>query len=609
MSATSSEGLADLGLFPPPTAVRAGAVLERPGVVSVSVSTEAERALVGTVLRRRGVPFEIVTRGGFLQVGLEAVPDDAEGMARHSQAQAYQLFSSGDGWRLRAGGRAGLRYGLDTFAQIWRKSEGGRMPGGEVVDEPSVAVRGWMLDVSRCRVPTMRTLRELVGVLERWRINQLQLYTEHTFAYPGHEGVWGDASPLSAEDYRALDGYCKEMGIELVPNQNSFGHFERWLKHPEYKHLAESPDGFHHFSGRRWRHGTTLFPGKESRAFVRSLYAALLPQFSSPLFNIGGDEPWELGLGRSAERCRVEGKLAVYLSFLRDLMADARAHGRTPQFWADVLLEEGGQGADVPAEAIPLIWGYEADHPFAEEAARIAGTGRRFYICPGTSCWNSLGGRLHTARKNLQRAAEAAVAYRAEGLLITSWGDGGHHQPYAVSLAALALGAARGWAAAADPARGLIPALADAFSAQPSFVEALLKLGDLSGRVGPGRFNRSALSDLLHAEDMALPAVTKDLPLDDLEAAAATLKAVNGDLIETSANDLCAGVDVAAGLLSLAVDRGRYFLRRELTPHAPKMRIRLNDLLGRYEAAWLANSRPGGLHESSGHLRKLADHL
>lgn len=601
--------LADVGLFPPPAEVQGGLPLERPEVVRVSVSKEAEREMVASVLRRRGVPFAFVADGEFLQICLEGAAVDAEAEARNSGAQAYRLSSSEVGWRLQAMGTAGLRYGLDTFAQIWQRSEGRQIPGGTVVDAPSVAVRGWMLDVSRCRVPTMRTLRELVQILERLRINQLQLYTEHTFAYPGHEGVWGDASPLSGEDYRVLDEYCKEFGIELVPNQNSFGHFERWLKHSEYKHLAESPDGFHHFSGRRWRHGTTLFPGEESRAFVRSLYDALLPVFSSPHFNIGGDEPWELGLGRSAERCRAEGKLAVYLSFLRGLMADAQAHGRTPQFWADVLLEEGGQGADVPAGAIPLIWGYEADHPFAEQAARIAGTARRFYICPGTSCWNSLGGRLHTARENLRRAAEAAVAHRAEGLLMTSWGDGGHHQPYAVSLAALALGAARAWSAAADPMPGLIPALADALSARPSFVQALFKLGDLSGRVGPGRFNRSALFDLLLAEDIALPSSTKDLPLDDLEAAASELAALNGEWMQPQAKEICAGVDAAAGFLSLAVDRGRYFLRRELTAQAPQMRVRLQELLGRYEAAWLATSRPGGLHESSGHLRRLADYL
>ena len=89
-----------------------------------------------------------------------------------------------------------------------------------------------MLDVSRDRVPTRETLERIVGMLALARINQLQLYTEHTFAYRDHEIVWRDASPITPDDVRWLDALCVEHGIELVANQNCFGHMNRWLMHP-----------------------------------------------------------------------------------------------------------------------------------------------------------------------------------------------------------------------------------------------------------------------------------------------------------------------------------------------------------------------------------------
>src|SRR5207342_333696 len=110
-------------------------------------------------------------------------------------------------------------------------------------DWPDFAVRGVMLDISRDKVPTMATLYEMVNLFASLKINQLQLYTEHTFAYSQHEEVWRNASPMTAEEIQFLDQYCKQRFIELVPNQNSFGHMERWLKHEKYRHLAESPDG------------------------------------------------------------------------------------------------------------------------------------------------------------------------------------------------------------------------------------------------------------------------------------------------------------------------------------------------------------------------------
>ena len=99
-------------------------------------------------------------------------------------------------------------------------------------------VRGYMLDISRDRVPTVRTLRLIVDILARFRYNQFQLYTEHTFAYAGHEAVWEESDPLTAPEVAKLQAYCEMQGVELVPNQNTFGHMERWLTHPRYTGLA-----------------------------------------------------------------------------------------------------------------------------------------------------------------------------------------------------------------------------------------------------------------------------------------------------------------------------------------------------------------------------------
>ena len=67
-----------------------------------------------------------------------------------------------------------------------------------------------MLDVSRCKVPTMECLFDLIDLLSELRFNELQLYVEHTFAFREHQTVWKDSSPLTAEEIREIDCYCKE---------------------------------------------------------------------------------------------------------------------------------------------------------------------------------------------------------------------------------------------------------------------------------------------------------------------------------------------------------------------------------------------------------------
>src|SRR5690348_12361885 len=157
--------------------------------------------------------------------------------------QGYKLGITPERITLEAQNPAGIFYGVDTLIQLIKQA-GQTLPGLEISDWPDFPVRGYMLDISRDKVPTLATLRSLIDKLASWKINQVQLYTEHTFAYLNHPEVWKEASPLTGQDILELDGYCKERFIELVPNQNSFGHMHRWLIHPRYAELAEVTEGF-----------------------------------------------------------------------------------------------------------------------------------------------------------------------------------------------------------------------------------------------------------------------------------------------------------------------------------------------------------------------------
>ncbi|MCC5805667.1 MAG: family 20 glycosylhydrolase [Opitutales bacterium] len=598
--------LSQLPLFPAPAECTDGPSVPRSegpltlrlrGAENGAGQTEA----AVTRLARRCIPARPAEDGAFLDIRIE------EGNTPVA-AQTYTLRIADGGTTLTAGGEAGLRYGLDTLAAVLAAApEDGPLPGGTIEDAPAVAVRGWMLDISRCRVPTRETLAALVDAMEDLRLNQLQLYTEHTFAYRGHERVWGDASPLTVENCAWLDALCAERGIELVPNQNSFGHFERWLRYPEYKHLAECPDGFIHPAGLRFPYATTLCPGPEARRFVASLYDKLLPCFRSPLFNIGGDEPWELGQGRSRARAEADGKLAIYLDFLRGLTEEAAERGRTPMFWADVFLEEGGATHALPPGAVPLIWGYEADHPFDEQAGKLARSGRGFYLCPGTACWNSVGGRMHTARANLANAVANARKHGAAGLLLTTWGDGGHHQPYAATLPALAHGAGLAWNPETDPADGGGRFLQRLFRGDEAVraAHALVALGEIAGGFRHQLSNGSPLDKVLFANAGDLPRHVDPLDPGELENAAAKLRDIETALTGATPRRLGHGADVAAALLAFAVDRARAWKTGRANLEAPALSARLNRLIGRHEEAWLQTSRIGGLHESSARLRKV----
>ena len=238
--------------------------------------------------------LDLLPRPRSLEAGEGTVPrrTPETGVDPSLPAEGYRLEISPQRVHLAAADDAGRFYGRATLDQLARGMDG-ELPVCTITDWPDLPVRGVMLDISRDKVPTTATLEALVDRLASWKVNQLQLYMEHTFAYAGHEQVWAEASPLTAEEVRGLDAFCRQRHVELVPNQNCLGHMGRWLRHERYRPLAVAPDGWS-FHG-RWRAPTTLDPANPaSLALVRELLGQLLPCFTSTRVHVGLDEPFEL---------------------------------------------------------------------------------------------------------------------------------------------------------------------------------------------------------------------------------------------------------------------------------------------------------------------------
>ena len=351
----------------------------------------------------------------------------------------------------------GLRAGIATLRQLFREY-GKRLPCVRIRDYPDFAKRGVMLDISRGRVPNLSTLKDLTSHLADFKINEFQLYTEHTFAYRDYEPVWRDWGALTGQEILELDAHCRKLGIELVPNQNSFGHLRYWLAYPPLKKLAETDQPWPDQGGAFLRYPATLAPNNPGTIpFLRELYDELLPNFTSDRFNVGCDETWDLGRGQSKKLVERKGKGRVYVDFLKKIYQETSARKKQMMFWGDIILHYPELVKELPKDVVALNWGYEKDHPFDKESAIFAKSKLPFYVSPGTSTWMTLIGRHDNAFVNLQQAAKIGRKHGALGYLNTDWGDGGHPQPLAVSYLPYLLGASVSWCAASFDEKLLVP--------------------------------------------------------------------------------------------------------------------------------------------------------
>lgn len=518
--------------------------------------------------------------------------------------EAYRLAIDPSGIVLAARTPVGMRWARATLRQLRAHPT---VPALIIEDAPRFAHRGVMLDISRDRVPSLATLQKLVDQLADWKMNHLQLYVENTLAYEGHQEAWLGASPLTLDELSALDAIAAARGISLNANQNCLGHFERWLRHPRYTPMAECPVG-HLVRDEFYVPPNTLCPlDPRVLPFIEDLLAQQLPRCSGPYANIGCDEPWDLGKGRSREACLSRGRARVFSDYLRELAERVTRLGKRPQFWCD---PEPNEEDGLPRDLVALVWGYEATGTFAPRVHAHKVQGREVWVAPGTSCWNSTTGRTWNRRANLDMAAAETDA---AGLLCTAWGDGGHRQPWPITLMGFADAAMAAWSGSGhfdDQAAGQ-----QAFGC-PALGGWLAELGDVDEDLCRGRlpaWNARDPSTPIHNatalwKELHRPFFEQQGPgqVPEWEAVKGRLEALSHRLPEGIDPLLAAECRFALEMAVWTTDRA--LLRRS----APTVRAR-QDLAARmavliadHRAHWLARCHYGGLEDSTAHFARFA---
>lgn len=416
------------------------------GVITIDNSCREAYFLAGLLKQEIGE-----SAGFWLDILAETVDDtaiviklDQEGCWEHGKEE-YWLEVTAKKILLTAAHFEGLLMGTQTLRQMIRQGKT-LLPCITVHDYPRISNRGYYLDVTRGRVPKLEELKKLVEKLSFYKIDQLQLYIEHSFLFPGASEVWRDDTPLTAEDIMELDRYCRLYHIDLIPSLASFGHLYKVLRTKGLRHLGEFPEtadapfGF----ADRMHHHTLNVAEPDAYAYAERMIDRYMELFSSKYFNICADETFDLGKGRSKGLAEQEGTQKMYVDFVGKLCRHMVSKGKIPMFWGDIIRSFPDAVSELPKETICLNWGYAAEEK-PDVAAAFARTGVRQYICPGVNGWNRLIPGIRDSYENIRRMCAYAAVYRAEGVLTTDWGDYGHINHPDFSVPGMIFGAAFCW--------------------------------------------------------------------------------------------------------------------------------------------------------------------
>jgi hypothetical protein len=317
---------------------------------------------------------------------------------------------------LHACDRAGFFAGIQTLRQLAvEENRKKKLPVLTIQDWPTFPLRGVLLDISRGQVPRVRTIKNLISTLSFYRMNVLSLYIEHTFFFEKHPVIGKDSGALTKRQVKEIDSYAKKHGIELIPSFQSFGHFYRILKHPQYEHLTENSQK------------NMLSPvNPDSYKFLEELYSEIVPAFSSPFFNVCCDETVALGKGKSRKKAEKIGRGEVYLEHILFLYKLLKRYGKKMILWGDMLFEFPEICNRIPEDVVVFNWDYD-DHYFYPRISFFNNSGLNQVICPGTNSWLRLFPDLRIARGNITNSARQGLKEGASGLVVCDWADGQVH--------------------------------------------------------------------------------------------------------------------------------------------------------------------------------------
>ena len=357
----------------------------------------------------------------------------------------YTLTIKEEGIEICGSNNNAILYGVQTLRQIISQ-EAAILPCLFIKDYPEIKNRGFYHDVTRGRIPTLAYLKSFADKLSYYKINQLQLYIEHSFLFKEYSEIWRDDTPLTPEEILELDQYCNKLNIELVPSLSSFGHMYKALRTKSYNHLCELEDTENDpflFVG-RMQHHTIDVSNDESFEFVKKLILEFIPLFTSNQFNICADETFDLGKGRSKKLSDTIGVKNMYIQFVKKISEFLKDNGKRTMFWGDIISGFPEAIKELPEDIICLNWGYLATQR-EEETKWLHEAGAIQYTCPGACGWNQFINLIEASYQNITRMCSYARKYNAIGVLNTDWGDFGHINHPEFSTTGMIYGAAFSW--------------------------------------------------------------------------------------------------------------------------------------------------------------------
>ncbi len=366
---------------------------------------------------------------------IELIKTDHLGISENED-QGYRLTVNRNFIRLEATTSAGLFYATQSLKQLYRyaflTSKNGTisLPCMTITDWPNFKIRAWQDDISRGPIVSMDYLKRLIPQMAECKLNAFSLYTEHTFRTTCHPDI-APTDAFTAEEIKELEDFCQPYHIQIIGNQQCFGHFEEILCNPFYSDLADT----------KWN----LNPAKEETyRFLEAHLKEVARAYKSPYFNINCDETECLGQGNAKAYVDSIGAETVYYQHINRVNRMLRPFRKRVMMWGDIADKHPEILDNLDNDIFLIAWSYDGRDDFNDFLQPYVNSGRKFFVAPGVSLSERVWPKHYEFKKNIANLCRDGYKNGAMGVINTCWDDFGESLTHC-ALLGLTWGAETSW--------------------------------------------------------------------------------------------------------------------------------------------------------------------
>lgn len=322
--------------------------------------------------------------------GIPVLPEENESELTLRQARGiapewYSISVSPEGISITVNDPRALPLAAQTLAQATVQAKDGKpaLPVMDIEDQPHMAYRGLMVDVSR-HFRSIGEMKQIIRLMARYKLNHLhwhltddqgwrieiKQYPKLTTIGSHRPGTWDtitrdhintskpESGYYTQQDIRDIVTYARERGITIIPEIEVPGHNSALLA--AYPELGNSDiEGYNPEVACTFGvHDNILAPKPETFRFLSNVLQEICALFpDAPYIHIGGDEVPRTQWKKSpqAQQFMKEHGLAteadIQRHFTHYCLAELAKHNRRIIGWDEIQ-----QDSSIDPSAIIMIW-------------------------------------------------------------------------------------------------------------------------------------------------------------------------------------------------------------------------------------------------------------